>query len=345
MTVETRKAEIMTNKMVAKIRTQVDADFVYEYEQSKFVPPAGKTLLIMGQDTDAITQYMDHFSDRTLPGGLTAYWGVSSMKGVDDNNAQDIARQFGLQNHQTLVDEYPNTVLQSGLWMVGMNQILEGAQKGKYDPIIRQFSKWVKTIDRPLYLRIGYEFDGAHNMMEPAGYVKAYRRIVDIMRSYGVENVAYVWQSYAAPTYQGQPLSAWYPGDDYVDWVGISLFGQLYESSLSKEVDNIFNFAKEHKKPVMIAEASPINGIDKEDVDAWDTWFVNLFSLAYQKNVKAISYINANWGAYPGFTDLKWKDARLQVNQQVADDWFKEVEKDKYLKQSEELFFQLGYKM
>jgi len=95
----------------------------------------------------------------------------------------------------------------------------------------------------------------------------------------------------------------------------------------------------------MIAEASPIKGIDKEDVDAWDSWFVNVFSLAYQKNVKAISYINANWGAYPGFTDLKWQDARLQVNQQVADAWFKEVEKDKYLKQSEELFFQLGYKM
>ena len=93
----------------------------------------------------------------------------------------------------------------------------------------------------------------------------------------------------------------------------------------------------------MVAEASPINGIDEIDSDAWDTWFVNFLSLSYQKNIKAISYINADWTAYPGFTSLKWKDARLQNNQEVADAWFKEIEKDRYLKQSTELFDQLGY--
>ena len=35
--------------LVAKIRTEVDPAFEYEYEQTKFVPPAGKTLLVLGQ--------------------------------------------------------------------------------------------------------------------------------------------------------------------------------------------------------------------------------------------------------------------------------------------------------
>ena len=227
--------------------------------------------------------------------------------------------------------------------MVGMWDILSKADKGEYDPVIKQFSAWAKETDRPVYLRIGYEFDGDHNQMEPADYVKAYRRIVDILRAEGADNIAFVWHSYAAPTYKDYPLSAWYPGDAYVDWVGISLFGHMYSPRLSKEADEAFNFARQHKKPVMIAEASAINGIDSDSTDAWDTWFVNFLSLTYRKNVKAISYINANWPSYPGFDSLNWKDARLQNNSVIADAWFKEMDKDRYLKQSPELFQLLGY--
>jgi hypothetical protein len=330
--------------MVAKINTQVDPAFVYEYEQSKFIPPAGKTLLIVGQDLQTIDQYMDSFSDQPVPGGWMAYWGITGMNGVDRKNADDIATQYGQQNHQELVDEYPDNVLQSGLWIVGMWDVLENAGQGKYNTIIRQFSAWAKTVNRPVYLRIGYEFDGKHNQMEPVDYVKAYRLIVDIIRAEGANNVAFVWHSYAAPRYKGYPLSDWYPGDDYVDWVGISLFGHMYSPDLNKEADEVFDFAKTHKKPVMIAEASPINGIDEGSIDAWNTWFVNFLSLGYRKNVKAISYINANWPAYTGFSDLQWKDARIQNNQQIADAWFNETGKDRYLKRSPELYEQLGYR-
>ena len=76
------------------------------------------------------------------------------MKGVDRMNTDDIAREYGRQNHQKLVDRYPNTVLQSGLWMVGMWDILSKADKGEYDPVIKQFSTWAKETDRPVYLQI-----------------------------------------------------------------------------------------------------------------------------------------------------------------------------------------------
>lgn len=39
----------ITEEMVSKIKTEIDPQFVYEYEQTKFVPPKDKTLLIMGQ--------------------------------------------------------------------------------------------------------------------------------------------------------------------------------------------------------------------------------------------------------------------------------------------------------
>jgi hypothetical protein len=106
----------------------------------------------------------------------------------------------------------------------------------------------------------------------------------------------------------------------------------------------VLEFARQHKKPVMIAESSPIEGIHATNLDAWNTWFVNLFSLVYEKNIKALSFINANWQAYPGFIELAWKDARLQNNPAIAAAWLEEISRPRYLKQSDRLYESLGYK-
>ena len=135
----------------------------------------------------------------------------------------------------------------------------------------------------------------------------------------------------------------WYPGEEYVDWVGISLFGHMYATELNADGDAVFNFARAHSKPVMVAESSPIRGIEKDNIDAWNTWFVNVLSLTYSKNVKAISFINEDWGRLSINGISEWEDARLQNNEQIYRAWFKETAKDRYLKQSPELFDQLGY--
>ncbi|MEM9679565.1 MAG: hypothetical protein AAF901_04510, partial [Bacteroidota bacterium] len=59
-------AEPTTEMMVSSINTETDAEFVYAYEQTKFVPPEGKTLLIMGQTVERITEYIDHFPDQPI---------------------------------------------------------------------------------------------------------------------------------------------------------------------------------------------------------------------------------------------------------------------------------------
>jgi hypothetical protein len=326
--------------LVDKVRTEVDPAFVYEYEQTKFVPPAGKTLLIVGQTLEEITEYTASFPNEPVPGGWAAYWGIPSTDGLANTAVNEHGSS---QNHQELVDRFPNTVLQSALWMVGMWDVAKDTGRGVHDDVIRGFSAWAKTISRPIYLRIGYEFDGPHNELEPSEYVIAYRRFVDITREEGVHNVAFVWHSYAAPPYKGYALASWYPGDEYVDWVAVSLFGHLYGPDPGANANAVFDFAKAHKKPVMVAESSPIHGISDGDLQPWDTWFVNYFSLAYQKNIKAISFINADWKRYPWVAPLNWQDARLQNNQTVADAWFMETAKDRYLKQSPRLFEQLGF--
>ncbi len=326
--------------MVDKINTEVDPNFVYDLEQTKFAPPDGKTLLIMGQSVEGITEYLDSFPDQPSPGGWAAYWGIPQFRGVSEAHTADHGNS---QDHQMLVDRFPNAALHSAMWMVGMWGVAQDTGNGKYDDVIRQYSAWAKSTGRPIYLRIGYEFDGPHNALEPTEYVKAYRRIVDLMRAEGVTNIAFVWHSYAAPRFKDYALADWYPGDDYVDWVAVSIFGHAYSPAMGPHADAVLEFARQHKKPVMIAEANPVDGIEAEGTEVWDRWFVNFFSFVYEKNIKAISFINEDWNriAIPGIED--WDDARLYNNRQVADAWFAETGNDRYLKESPELFQLLGF--
>lgn len=327
--------------MVSMIQTKVDSNYVYDYEKTKFVPPAGKTLLIMGQTLEGINEYMENFAKQPIPGGWATYWGVTEFKGITESYKNETGNT---QNHQMLIDRFPNTVLQSAMWMVGKWDVAKKAGNGDYDKIIKQYAAWAKTTNRPIYLRIGYEFDGPHNELDPKEYVTAYRRIVDLIRAKGVKNIAFVWHSYAYKTYKGYPLSNWYPGDDYVDWVGVSnFFGPYYGTDLGPDGNVVLDFAKQHKKPVMIAESNPVKGINKDNIDVWHEWFVNYFSFIYNKNIKAISFINEDWErlAIEGISD--WKDGRLYNNEKISKAWFMETNKEHYLKQSPELFKMLGY--
>lgn len=335
------QADSQIEQMVAKIDNEIDPTFVYDYENSKFVPPEGKTLLMMGQSVEATTEYLNSFLDQPTPGGWAAYWPVVEFKGVTEAHTHSVGLTH---DHQMLVERFPNTVLHSAMWMVGTWGVAQDTGNGKYDNVVRRYSTWAKSIGRPIYLRIGYEFDGPHNALEPTEYITAYRRIVDIMRSEGVSNIAFVWHSYAAPRFKNYPLSDWYPGDDYVDWVGVSIFGHAYGSpDMGTEADAVLEFARQHKKPVMIAETNPVYGIEKEGTKVWDEWFVNFFSFVYNKNIKAISFINEDWNRLEIEGIEEWGDARLYNNRQIANAWFEETRKDRYLKQSPDLFQQLGY--
>ncbi len=237
-----------SEKMVSQINTATNPEFIYDYEQAKFVPPAGKTLLIMGQTKERINEYLDHFPDQQIPGGWSAYWGIPEFTGITEDHKNETG---STQNHQMLVDKFPNTVVHSAMWMVGKWDVAKKTYKGEYDEVIKKYSAWAKSVNRPIYLRIGYEFDGPHNELEPREYVKAYKHIVDLMRAEGVENIAFVWHSYAARPFNDNALSSWYPGDDYVDWVGISVFGHAYGGdNFGTYCDDVWNLPNSIKNPL-----------------------------------------------------------------------------------------------
>ena len=106
------------------------------------------------------------------PAGFMAYTSVGELDGL----TQSTNGYGGIQNAQRIVGEHPGTVLQLGLHLGSHSEeIATGKLDGKVDRLL----SWIKDADRPVYLRVGYEFDLPENRYAPDPYVRAFRHIVD----------------------------------------------------------------------------------------------------------------------------------------------------------------------
>ena len=311
-----------------------------------FLPPDGQTLLIVGQDLGAIgglDDYNEGYTDTVgvIPAGLTSYTGITDLgglKSLDNWGAGDVSAQLLMDEPQ-----YENSVLAIGLWLGGSN--LSAIASGSYDNNIETLGNWIAEQDRPVFLRIGYEFDGPWNAYDPNDFVIVWKRIVDTFEELEVPNYVTVWQSATAEnhlTYKGTDWLAWYPGDDYVDWFGISYFEHSHNV-----FDDFLDLAREHDKPVMIAESTPRGLLlDKQDgAFIWDDWFAPYFQYIHDNRdvIRAVAYINVDWDAQSMWANQGWGDTRVQVNDVVLERWLAEIKTDAWLHSSDDLFMQLGY--
>jgi len=329
---------------------------------AKFEPPEGKVLVFAGQDLGSIgglEEYSDGYVDYfPVPAGVTLYTsiagGADSYGDIPSDGLQGIYETFdngnGPSNMSLILEsaKYDKSALAIGLSLVNHE---ERVASGELDEHIQRLGEFLKSMgDRPVFLRIGYEFDGhTWNNYDRESWVAAYKRIKDKLDAQGVTNTAYVWQSvgWVSDLYQ---LKEWYPGDEYVDWCAYSHFDRWKEAVM-------VDFAREKGKPVFIAEASPVisdhmakfTGDTKETLlgnpeqakEAWERWFVPFFRTVEENPdvVKAIHYINCNWKARPmwvenpTFQDI---DARLQQSPMLTKEWKARMAQPRYLNASEE---------
>jgi hypothetical protein len=294
--------------------------------KGKFVPPAGQVLLIVGQDVENVRSYLKAVG--VTPGGLAAYTSVDAegLTEPADNGG-------GVQHAAQLLESHPNAALQLALYMVDS---CEKVINGDLDAQLDRIGFFISAARRPVYLRIGYEFDLPENGYRPDEYGRAFRYIVDRFQRNGVENVAYVWHSYAGSL--NRPFEDWYPGDGYVDWFAVSYFDQPKQAA-----EAFADLAKKHGKPLMIAEAAPWKMPTNVDGRAWKNWFVPMLDYVRRHDVRAITYINCDWDQIPLFESMGWGDTRVQSNAGVLAEWKRETAKDTYLKAGPGLFRKLGY--
>jgi hypothetical protein len=118
------------------------------------------------------------------------------------------------------------------------NFTLDRIIAGKFDPDLSAWADAAKAFATPLIVEYGTEVNGDWNPWSapynggldvgPEKFKRAYRHIVAVMGARGARNITwalhYNAQSYPGDDPRNVPV-AYYPGDDVVDWVGISAYG------------------------------------------------------------------------------------------------------------------------
>ena len=186
------------------------------------------------------------------------------------------------------------------------------------------FNQVRKTLDtlnkynKPMLIRFANEMNCSSLGDDPDTYVRIFRQVADMIHEY--PNFAVVW----SPIDNGaldRPFEYFYPGDEYVDWIGVSSYAiryfqgnknTSYNESVyfmtgdyawaTNRIKPIMEFLKKNniQKPVMISEGGvATNNIHGEDHQQWATprlrnmlWYL----VMKYPQIKMINYFNVNRG-------------------------------------------------
>lgn len=359
----------------------------------KGCPKDDRTLLIVGQDLQSVYNYVNsgHFP---TPSGVTSYLNLYGVRdpnlgygglGEDPNGnvVSDVDWGAGPINTRNAAFGYPDSTLAIGVYMTeqyypnGLTNIANGA----YDAEIDRLGTFISSVKGPVFLRIGYEFDGVWNVgyNNYTNYKNAYKRIIERIRA-KADNVVSVWQACTSPVddiVEGyrEDISNWYPGDEYVDWVGYSWFLSHHDLQYSLS-DEVLKFARSRNKPVLLSESAPqgydLKNLTKRAINTggfyntdpfygapgtnttnlsadaiWNNWFVPYFNYIRTNSdvIRGVSYINANWDSQPKwappYNEGYWGDSRVEVNATIRQKWLDEMNSNFWLHGSPDLFNQL----
>lgn len=146
-------------------------------------------------------------------------------------------------------------------WRVSPDDLLKGILAGEYDSNMAGICSAAAKLKSPVTIRWAQEMEDRSGQFtwafwEPEDYVKAYRHVVDVCRK-SLPEAQYMWSP------KGDPgLEAYYPGDGYVDVVGLSVFA--YQPYDALEFGRDTTFVERTKpgydrvagfgKPIVIAE-------------------------------------------------------------------------------------------
>jgi hypothetical protein len=134
--------------------------------------------------------------------------------------------------------------------------------KGQYDTYIQKWADDAKSTGRPIFIRLGHEMNdpyrypwGPHNN-SAKNFIAAWRHVHNLFVGAGATNVIWIWSPHPAYGY----FDAFYPGNEFVDFVGVGTlnYGDVAQWSKWWTFKEIFgkHYAElaAFKKPIMLTE-------------------------------------------------------------------------------------------
>jgi len=204
-----------------------------------------------------------HYLGVYEPGSPSSYSGIEQF-------AQAVGRQPNLVSYYSGWEEkfqetFAETAASHGATTIVQvdptNISLASIAAGKYDSYINSFANEITAFKKPVVISFGHEMNGfwetwGYGHASPSSFVAAWRHFVNVFRKQGADNVTWLWQVNSSSPQTG-PVQYWWPGAQYVTWVGVSGYyyvpGNTYDNVFTPVVTAIRQFSQ---APLLIAETA-----------------------------------------------------------------------------------------
>ena len=132
---------------------------------------------------------------------------------------------------------------------------------GTYDDYLRSYADSVSHFGHAVVIGFGHEMNApwyswGYGHLSAPTFVAAWRHIVTLFRSEGADNVTWLWTLQADEAGTG-PVTSWWPGAQYVTWVGIDGYyyhpSDTFASVFGQTIDQVRALTS---KPVLLSETA-----------------------------------------------------------------------------------------
>ena len=136
-----------------------------------------------------------------------------------------------------------------------------GLEVVENDEYLIELAKTLNRVDGPVFLRFASEMNGnwTNYHDDPELFIEKWQLMHDVMAEYA-PNVLMLWTVFSTPT---NNIDDYYPGDEYVDWVGINIYNVAYHNNNINDVAadedplEFLDYVYKHysdRKPIQISE-------------------------------------------------------------------------------------------
>lgn len=192
----------------------------------------------------------------------------------------------------------------------GNGNMIYDVLNGEFDSFLKDYAKSVSDFDHPVLFRLANEMNGDwcpysayHTGKDTLVFKEFYKYVYSFFENAGADNVIWVWNpnGVSFPNFQWNDELMYYPGDEYVDIVGLTAYntGTYYKdekwTSFNQLYDGLYErYVRQYNQPLMITEfASSSVGGDKNQ------WIIDMFQHigTYDRIKLAIWWDGCDWDA------------------------------------------------
>ncbi|HEX9160564.1 MAG TPA: glycosyl hydrolase [Thermoanaerobaculia bacterium] len=191
--------------------------------------------------------------------------------------------------------------------------VLHSIARGDYDFYIVPWAKAAAQYHKPIFVRFAHEMNdpyrypwGPQNGNRPDDFVSAWKHVHLIFQKMSASNVLWVWSPHISMPW----FEYYYPGPEFVDWIGIGVLNYGTIASWSRWwsfhqiLEKAYPTLLKLNKPIMISEFGTVG--TGGDVAVWYQQAFYHMDHTYSRGVRAVIFFNQPRDATMPGLELNW---------------------------------------